>query len=115
MCEKSGTVIGLSPSTPGGLADQLKPYLKAHLPFLTEPKLFKDSDAMEDYMAAKEYKNVDNKGLCMGISFTNEINGKYEYSMRFNFSGGRWNFYEYPTTENDRILLESRSNLEVFE
>jgi len=70
------------------MAAKLAAVLKEHMPFLGETLLFKDENELVNYMSKSEYKDNKNTGLCMGISFNQETNGRYEYTLTTNFTGG---------------------------
>lgn len=52
-------------------------------------RYFNSIDEMNSYVTAANYGSTDQPYLCLGVSVTsNGANNLYEYSIRFNSSGG---------------------------
>ena len=55
---------------------------------------------MDEYVESDLYGYDNNTFLCLGIVITSNSNGNYEYSLRYNTSGGNT---ELPDTINTPI------------
>ena len=55
---------------------------------------FENDDKMNDYMRSKDYgANETIPAICFGVSFKQQTNGQYIYSLRYNISSQWFSFF----------------------